>query len=130
MPIKCYETIIIIKAYTLIIFFITLHVMANSEPSLKILKDLDDTSTRVHLLVDEIKRMQSIVDELHRKVSPVDPNISSINRVAETVSQAEKLLSDLNESKKKACNLQEIVREYSRKINQLECSYYYNLVRK
>ena len=104
--------------------------MANNEPSLKILKDLDDTSTRVYLLVDEIKRMQSLVDELHRTISPFDPTISSLNRVADTVSIAENLLSDLNESKKKANSLQEIVREYSKKINQLECSYYYNLVRK
>ena len=104
--------------------------MANSEPSLKILKDLEDTSTRVYLLVDEIKRMQRIVDELHGKVAPVDFKITSLNRVGDTIGMAENLLETLNDAKRKASFLQDIVRDYSKKINELECSYYYNLVRK
>lgn len=100
------------------------------EPSLRLVKDLDESKYRVSLLVDELKRMQHIIDDFEHKLTPVDLKMTHFNKVTEATSLADSLKRDLDESKTKAIYLESIVKEYSQRINELECNYYYKLVRK
>ena len=102
-----------------------------AEPNLRIIKDLDESKSRIALLIDEIKRNQAIVDNLHLKLKPVDPGLKScFNKVTEAEEISAKLCLDLDQAKMKAIDLENIIREYSKEINMLEFNYYYKLVRK
>lgn len=100
------------------------------EPSLRLVKDLDDSAHRLGLLCDEIKRMQDIVEMLENKVALVAPDLKRFNRVNDSLKLAQMIQLDLDETKTKALLMESIVREYSARINDLECIYYYKLVKK
>ena len=102
-----------------------------AEPNLKLIKDLDESKSKIVLLIDEIKRNQAIVDDLHHRLKPADPTLkSAFNKVVEAQVISELLCLDLDQAKKKAIALENIIREYSKEINMLEFNYYYKLVRK